>query len=129
MKTQIAAASFVALFLFAGTANAIELTNYDEDDKTITIVEAGVASEAVIKAGASAKDICMSGCILQLGADPENQFEFKGNETVSIEGNVVYDDTPEAGDTPVDPDASGFGAEVVDTDTQDVEVKEDESVQ
>jgi len=129
MKSQIAAASFVALFFSVGTANAIEMTNYDEDDKTITIVEAGVTAEAVIKAGASAKDICMSGCVLQLGTDPENSFEFSGNEIVSIEGNVVYDDTPEAGDVPINSDAAGFGSEVVDPDTREEEVKSDEATQ
>jgi len=105
-------ASVLALFFSVVTAHAIELTNYDEDDKTITIIEGGEAAQAVIKAGSTVKDICIAGCVLQLGESDENQFEFKGNEIVSIEGNVVYDDSPESENSETDPDTtSGFGAE------------------
>ncbi len=78
-------------------AQALTITNYDTVERTIVINEAGRSSKQSIPAGTEMTDVCRSQCTLQLDGASDT-YDFQGDEIVSIEEGILYDDTPVAGD-------------------------------
>jgi hypothetical protein len=100
--TGIAAslASLVAVALVAGTAAAASLTNRDEREHRITVIEGDSKQDHVLKPSAVLDGICQKGCIVRLNDSDNDEYELEGLEIVSIEDGYLYYDGP---DTPVEP--------------------------
>lgn len=83
------AAGILALFAFA-PAQALTITNNDDEAYEVTIVEGqgdGATTVMQLEAGANLADICENGCTVTLSSGSEQAFD--GSETVIIEDGVL----------------------------------------
>jgi hypothetical protein len=75
---------------------AVTVTNRDDKEHKLTIIEGETKSDRVLKPNETLDDICSKGCIIRLNDSENDEYELDGSETVSIEEGYLYDDTPEA---------------------------------
>jgi len=90
--------TFALLFTAAG-ADAITVTNRDDKEHKLTIIEGEARSDHPLKANAVLENICMKGCVVRLNDSDNDEYELEGTEVVSIEDGYLYYDGP---DTPAD---------------------------
>lgn len=86
MNTRLSTAALAVLAMFAAPANALTLTNSDDQTYEVTVVHGeGDASATLIElqGGANVADICEDGCTIQL--DNGVEMSFNGDEIVSIQ--------------------------------------------
>jgi hypothetical protein len=86
--------SFALLFT-VGAASAITVTNRDDKDHKLTIIEGDVKKDHALKANAVLENLCMKGCIVRLNDSENDEYELEGTEVVSIEDGYLYYDGPE----------------------------------
>jgi hypothetical protein len=89
----IVVAGVVSVTLFVTVADAaVSVTNRDDKDVKITVVESGVGRDFVLKPADTVRDVCPSGCIIRLNDSENDEYILEGIEDVSIEaGNLYYD--------------------------------------
>lgn len=85
-----------ALLTSSIAADAATITNRDEQDQQITIVEGQTSTEHTIRTGQVLDNVCMKGCIVRLGSSDEDEYEVTGEDVVSIEEGFLYYDGPDA---------------------------------
>ena len=81
-------------------AHAVSITNRDDQDHKVTIVEGDTKTEHVLKPSQVLNGICAKGYTVHLNDDEEEEYQLEADDVVSIEeGNLYYDnaDTPGAG--------------------------------
>jgi hypothetical protein len=78
-------------------AHALKLTNRDATEQKLTINENNGSREQVLKPSETLEGICASGCTIQIKDGEE--YEFDGNEIVSIEEGLMFLDEPGQGQT------------------------------
>lgn len=93
--------------VLAAPAQALTVSNTDEEARTITVKTGGEESDLVVEPQATVEAPCASACMLVL-ANGE-QYEMKGNEEVAIEGGILFVDGLSGGDD--DTTATGAPAE------------------
>lgn len=90
----------IALCFITSAARAASITNRDDKDHTVTIVEGSSQKSHVLKPNEVLQGICETGCLIRLGDSREDPFELQGSEKTSIEEGELYDDevevTPES---------------------------------
>jgi hypothetical protein len=94
-----AAVSLIALLVSTSAASAaVSLTNRDDKDHKLTIVEDGGAkkSEQVLKPQQVLEGICPKGCVIRLNDSEEDEYELESGDKVSIEEGYLYYDEPES---------------------------------
>ena len=82
----------------AAPAHAVAITNRDERDHKITVIEDDGAKtvDFVLKPNQLLENICIKGCVIRLNDSEEDEYELvAGNEIVSIEDGYLYYDQPE----------------------------------
>jgi hypothetical protein len=84
-----------ALLTSSIAADAATITNRDEQDQKITIVEGDAKSEHTIRPGQVLENICVKGCIVRLSDSDEDEYEVAGEDVVSIEEGYLYYDGPD----------------------------------
>ncbi len=84
----------------AEAAAAVSLTNRDDRDYKITIVEGSSSQDHTLTPSAVLEGICPKGCVIRLNDSEDDEYELEGNEIVSIEEGYLYYDGPE---TPAEP--------------------------
>ena len=101
-----AAAAIVAVnlavmlgFATAATA-AVSITNRDETDHKITLIEGEAKKDHVLKPSQVLDGVCPKGCVLRLNDNDDDEYQLEANDIVSIEDGALYYDTP---DTPAEP--------------------------
>ena len=87
----------LAAFAGASQAEALQLTNRDTADHKIAMTEPAGAQEVLIKPSQVIDGICKTGCTMKM-ADGE-EYEFDGNEVVSIEEGLMFLDEPADGNS------------------------------
>lgn len=93
----IPSASVLLLVLHVGAVHSASITNRDERDHKVAIIEEGErAREQVLKPSSVLSDICPKGCIVRLNDDETDEYELEGPDVVSIEEGSLYYDGPEA---------------------------------
>lgn len=96
MRPLIAfAACAIAALLWTSEAVAASVTNRDEKDHKVTIMEGDARQEHTLKPAASLQGICRKGCIIRLDDSENDDYELDGSEIVSIEDGYLYYDGPE----------------------------------
>ncbi len=75
-------------------AQALKLTNRDFTEQTMTIMENNASHDQVLKPSETIEVICNSGCSIKMQDGEE--YEFDGNEVVSIEEGLMFLDEPTA---------------------------------
>jgi len=97
----------IGLLLSNAAAHAVSITNRDDQDHKVTIVEGDTKTEHVLKPSQVLSGICAKGCTVHLNDDEEEEYQLEADDVVSIEEGNLYYDTPE---TPAGPaPATGDG--------------------
>lgn len=93
---------FVAIGL-SGTfaaqdVSAASLTNRDEREHKLTIVEGTAKADHVLKPQQVLENICAKGCVVRLNDNEDDEYELEVNDVVSIEDGSLYYDSPDPSD-------------------------------
>lgn len=89
-------ASLIAVLLSTWAAHAASVTNRDDRDHKVTIIEGQGQKDHILKPNAALEGICEKGCLIRLDDNQVDPFELEGSEITSIEGGQLYDDEPGA---------------------------------
>lgn len=89
-------ATLLAVILLASPALATSITNRDDREHKITIIEAGGTKDHTLAPQAVLDGVCMAGCVARLNDSDNDEYELDGNEVVSIEEGYLYYDGPDA---------------------------------
>jgi hypothetical protein len=92
-------AGLAASALVSSAAAGASLTNRDERDYKVTIIEGESSREHTLRPAGVLDGICQKGCVIRLNDSEEDEYELEGDEVVSIEDGSLYYDGP---DTPGD---------------------------
>jgi len=92
----------------ASQAQALQVTNRDAADHKISVTDKSSTQELVVKASQVLDGICTGGCTIK--TEDGEEYEFDGNEIVSIEEGLMFLDepsdagAPDTGEVPTPPD-------------------------
>jgi hypothetical protein len=98
-------AATVTAALWVPSACASSITNRDDKDWKVTIIEGATTKDHVLAPSAALKGICQKGCVVRLNDNEKDDYELKGSEAVSIEDGFLYYDGPPASAVPKAEDA------------------------
>ena len=103
------AASVAAAVAFgAEAAAAVSLTNRDDREHKVTVVEGESSQDHTLAPSAVLEGICPNGCVIRLNDNEDDEYELEGNDVVSIEEGFVYYDGPDVPEQPA-PGEQGEG--------------------
>ena len=100
------AVGVVGLLLSSAAAHAVSITNRDDHDHKVTIIEGDAKTDHVLKPSQVLSGVCAKGCTVRLNDDEEDEYELAADDVVSIEEDSLYYDNP---DTPATPPAPATG--------------------
>jgi hypothetical protein len=87
----------IGLLLSSTAAHAVSITNRDDQDHKVTVVEGETKTDHVLKPSQALQGICAKGCTIRLNDDEEDEYQLEADDVVSIEeGSLYYDNLPEA---------------------------------
>lgn len=107
------ATGLLAAFVQCSSVLALSLTNRDDHDHKVTIVEGSSSKDHMVKPDGVLDNVCAKGCIIRLNESEDDEYELEGTEVVSIEDGYLYYDTPDAAAQPgpgTDKPGDGKGA-------------------
>ena len=81
-------------------AHAVSITNRDDNDHKVTIIEGDTKADHMLKPSQVLTGVCAKGCTVRLNDDEEDEYQLEANDVVSIEEGSLYYDNP---DTPAAP--------------------------
>ena len=90
----------VGLLLSSTAAHAVSITNRDDHDHKVTIIEGDNKTDHVLKPSQVLTGVCAKGCTVRLNDDEEDEYQLESADVVSIEEGSLYYDNP---DTPAAP--------------------------
>jgi hypothetical protein len=97
----------IALLLLPSAGHSASITNRDDKDHLVTIIEGSTQKDHILKPNAVLDGVCEKGCLIRLGDSREDPFELEGSEITSIEEGQLYDDeagvSSETGSGTLDP--------------------------
>jgi hypothetical protein len=105
-RIAIIVAGLIAAASCAEAAAAVSVTNRDDRDHKLTIIEDEKRQDHTLKPSAVLDGICQKGCIIRLNDSENDEYELDGTEVVSIEEGYLYYDGAEA---PSEPSTSESG--------------------
>jgi hypothetical protein len=82
----------IAALLIPSAVHSASITNRDDRDHTVTVIEGSSQKDHILKPNAVLSGICEKGCLIRLGDSREDPFELDGSEVTSIEEGQLYDD-------------------------------------
>lgn len=105
MMRMTRAISVIGLLLSATAAHAVSITNRDERDHRVTIIEGDTKADHVLKPSQTLTEICLKGCTIRTNNDADHEYRLIASDVVSIEDGTVYYDGPDASAGPASPAA------------------------
>ena len=90
----------VVLLSSGAAAHAASITNRDDRDHKVTIIEGDTKTDHVVKPSQVLTGVCSKGCTLRLDEEEDDEYQLEAEDVVSIEEDSLYYDTP---DTPAAP--------------------------
>ncbi len=105
MYLMVVAATLTAALYWVPSACASSITNRDDKDRKITVIEGKTTKDHVLAPSAALEGICLQGCVVRLNDSQNDEYELKGSEIVSIEDGYLYYDGPPASAVPKADDA------------------------
>jgi hypothetical protein len=81
-------------------AHAASITNRDDRDHKVTIIEGDTRTDHVIKPSQVLTGVCAKGCTVRLDDEEDDEYQLEAEDVVSIEEDSLYYDNP---DTPAGP--------------------------
>jgi hypothetical protein len=103
---RVIPACLVTALLFSSAACAVTVTNRDDRDHKVTVIEGDAQKDLVIKPRAVLEGVCREGCLIRLDDSDGDPYELEGSEVTSIEEGQLYDDELEA---PAEPNSGDAG--------------------
>lgn len=89
---------FSAVLVLSGaTASAATISNRDDKEQKITIIEGDAKADQVLKPQQVLEKICPKGCVIRLNDSEDDEYQLDPEDVVSIEDGYMYHDSP---DTP-----------------------------
>ena len=88
--SRVSVISTALLISVSSAALAASVTNRDDTDHTVTIVEEGTQKDHVLKKDEVLEGICLRGCTIRIDGDDVNPYELDGSEITTIEGGDLY---------------------------------------
>ncbi len=95
MARSVYLLTILAALAAASQAEALQLTNRDTAEHKIALTEGGSTQDLLIKPSQVIDGICKAGCTMKTPDGEE--YEFDGNEVVSIEEGLMFLDEPAEG--------------------------------
>ena len=95
MRLRFGLAFFVTL-VGAASAYAASVTNKDDKDHKLTILEGDSKRELQLQPNGVLEGVCLKGCTMRLGSSEDDEYVLEGPEVISIEDSKLYDDAPDA---------------------------------
>ena len=86
----------IALLLSTTAAHAVSITNRDEQDHKVTVIEGDATADHVLKPSQTLKGICAKGCTIRLNDSEDDEYLLEANDVVSIEDGSLYYEGPDA---------------------------------
>lgn len=80
----------VVLVSVFSAAQAASVTNRDDKDRTVTIIENDLQKEHVLKKDEVLEGVCERGCRIRIDGDDVNPYVLEGTEVTTIEGGDLY---------------------------------------
>jgi hypothetical protein len=102
-----------ALLLSSIAADAASITNRDTKNIKVTIAEGETVTEHTIRPMEVLDKVCMSGCVVRLDDNEEDEYEVEADDIVAVDDGLLYYDGPDApagGGSALPPVAPGPGA-------------------
>ena len=93
---KVVATGLLSVCCFSSAALALSITNRDDRDHKVTIIEGGASKDQTLKPDAMVDGVCTKGCVIRLNDSDDDEYELEGNETVSIEDGYLYYEGPDA---------------------------------
>jgi len=92
---------------------AVSITNEDDKDHKVTVIEGDKKSDHVLKPSQVLENICAKGCIIRLNDNDneDDEYVLDGTEIVAISEGVLYLDGP---DNPSAPNVGTDGPKAAD---------------
>jgi hypothetical protein len=107
----VCSAGTIAALLMTSTALAVTLTNRNDKDTKVSVIEGTSRQDNVLAPGKVLDGVCQKGCIIRLNDSENDEYELSGSEVVSVEDGFLYYDGPETGSALINgralPDGAG----------------------
>jgi hypothetical protein len=103
MMRKTRAMSVIGLLLGVTAAHGASITNRDERDHAVTVIEGEATANHVLKPSQTLSDVCLKGCTIRLDSVDDGEYRLFGGDAVSIEEGTVFYDTPDASIAPAPP--------------------------
>ncbi len=101
MTFRVRTVCAIAALLMTSAASAVTITNRDDKEIKLAVVEGSAKQDVVLQAGKVVEGVCQKGCIIRLNDSDNDEYELEGSETVSVEeGFLYYDGMPLEGAPP-----------------------------
>jgi hypothetical protein len=97
----------VGLLLGVAAAHAAQITNRDDRDHGVTVIEGEAKVDHTLKPSQTLSNVCLKGCIIRMNRSEDDEYRLIGGDAVSIEDGTVFYDTPDASAAPASPPAPG----------------------
>lgn len=105
MRYMAFAASAAAVLTWYSAAHASSITNRDDRDYKLTVIEDTATKDHQLAPSATLKGVCQQGCVIRLDDSDMDEYELQGSDVVSIEDGLLYYDDPPASPVPKSRDA------------------------
>jgi hypothetical protein len=106
MVRIVRAIGVAGLIAGVAAAHAASITNRDERDHSVTIVEGEAKADHVLRPSQTLSDVCLKGCTIRMNHSEDDDYLLVGGDAVSIEDGTVFYDTPDASAAPASPSAT-----------------------
>ena len=93
---MLSACCFLSVCCCSSVAFALSITNHDDHDHKVTIIEGGASKDQILKPDVTVEGVCTKGCVIRLNDSQDDEYELEGNEIVSIEDGYLYYEGPDA---------------------------------
>jgi len=107
MISTARAIGVIGLLLSTTAAHAVSITNRDERDHRVTIIEGETRADYMMKPSQTLTDICLKGCTIRLNDSDDDAFRLAASDVVTIEDGTVYYDGPDPTDGTKAPQPTG----------------------
>lgn len=106
MSFKAFSAGVSGILLLVTSAHAGSITNRDDRDHKITVIEGEAKKDHVLKPNGSLQNICPKGCLIRLNDNADDEpYELEGSDAISIDGGELWQEKAD------EPNAPSSGAD------------------
>jgi hypothetical protein len=85
----------IGLTLSVSVAHGASISNRDERDWKVTVIEGEAKADLVLKPSQTLSDVCLKGCTIRVNDSENDDYRLAGGDAVVIEDGTVFYDTPD----------------------------------